>query len=344
MELDSRKSKILSAIIHSYVSTGVPVGSKALADNLDFSVSSATVRNEMAELYKLGFLEQPYTSAGRIPTIKGYRYFIDKLMKAKQPPQNEKSHIFDLLRAAADDPEHIIKEASAILSALMPVASVITTPPGDELTIQRIKMVQTGRQSAMAVLITSGGMVKNRLFRCDFDLNADILGVFEAALNKSLKGVKLTSFNPAFIQNLAVSFGELALLMPNVLIAVNEAAAAAAATNICMSGQTNLLLMPDFDLISVRNILSFLSRPKDVSAFLLKCGDKLTTVIGDEISIYELKKTAVITSRYCIAGTPAGAVAVIGPVRMDYGAATGYVEYISSVVGTLINGLLDYSP
>lgn len=344
MALTPRKEKILTAVINSYVDTGIPVGSKALLDSLDFSVSSATVRNEMAELAELGYLEQPHTSAGRIPSNLGYRYYIDHLLNIKQPTTKEKEHIKARLTAAADDPEHIINEASYILSSLLPVASVITTPPGDESTIQRIRLVQTGRQTSMVVLITSAGMVKTRLFRCDFLLTSELLQVFETALNQKLSGVGLNQFSPAFIQNLAISFGELALLMPNVLMGIMDAAKDASATNVCISGQTNLLLTPEFDLMSVRNIFSFLSRKSDISKLLLQCTDKTKMIIGTESNIYELEKTGVIINRYNIANQPAGAVAIIGSTRINYSVATGYVEYISNLVGKLINELLDYTP
>ena len=341
MELAPRKSKILMAIVESYIQTGEPVGSKALLEHLDISVSSATVRSEMAALAEMGYLLQPHTSAGRVPSHKGYRHDLDHSMQPRDVARKDRETIEAALFAAADDPEHILSEGSAVLAMLSGYAAVSTTPPGDDAKIRKIHLVQTGRQTAMAVLITSTGMVKNRLFRCDYVLTPEIVKVFGRLLNEALSGVPTQDVTPAFIQTTAVSFGELAMLMPNVLMAVMESAKEASGMNVSLHGQTNLLFQADYDMADVRGVMKFLNASKDVADLLLCAKEDPSVFIGEESGRQELKNCSVITGRYKIAGQPAGAVGIIGPVRMDYSRNIGRLELICSTVGTLISELLE---
>ena len=184
MELPARKNKILNAVVKQYIAAGEPVGSKALLELLDFPVSSATVRNEMAALSEMGYLVQPHTSAGRIPTQLGYRHYLDHSIEPAQIDPRERRAIDDAISLCADDPEHILSKGAEILSQLTGYAALSTTPPSDETTIERIKIVQVSKHTSMMVMITSKGMVKNRLFRCDHNLNEDVLN--DPELSKAL--------------------------------------------------------------------------------------------------------------------------------------------------------------
>ncbi|HJI60439.1 MAG TPA: DeoR family transcriptional regulator [Ruminococcus bromii] len=144
MELAERKKKILSAVIESYINTGEPIGSKALIDETGLEVSSATVRNDLADLTNKGYLVQPHTSAGRIPTLQGYRYYIDNLMKITPVTQGGREYVESELYKSADSPESILKEASGVISRLTGCTAVTTTPSGEESRIHRIRFVQTG--------------------------------------------------------------------------------------------------------------------------------------------------------------------------------------------------------
>lgn len=340
MVLSERKSKILKAVVNYYISTGEPVGSKNLLNLLDFSVSSATVRNEMAELADKGFLEQPHTSAGRIPSQMGYRYYIDNLLD--RYPLNPRAirAIDDALQNAADDPEHILSEASRILSQITGYVAISTTPPADSTRISRIRIVQTGRHTSMMIMITSTGMIKNRLFRCDYNINSEVIEVFERALNEMLGGVLLSAITPAFIQTVAVSLGDLITFMPQLLIAVMDAAKEASVISIRLNGQTNLLMVQEFDLLSVRGIMRFLNSGTDIQNLLFKSSDNMAVMLGTESAVPEIAKTSVAVSRYYIDDRQAGSIAVMGPIRMDYGKTLASLEYISSKSGKLISELL----
>ncbi len=340
MDIATRKKQILSAVIESYIATGEPIGSKALEKMEGFNVSSATIRNELADLTNSGFLKQPHTSAGRVPTQMGYRFYVDNLMEVK--PLNEKvqAYIYHRLRSASDGPENILSTASNLISELTNMASIATTPTGQGARVHRIKFVQTGRFTSMVVLITSAGMVKSRLFRCDFDITPEMLNVFDRALNERLQGQPLDTINQPFIQTFAASFGELALLMPDMLMAVMEACKEASGMNVYVSGATKLLYLTETDLISSRNVLEFLSKDSNIEKIIENVPDGTNTYIGTENIPVQLKQNSFAVSRYKIHGQAAGALGVITPIRTDYGKLISVLEYTADCVGELISEII----
>ena len=174
--LSQRKQKILAAVVDAYVETGEPVGSKVLAEQL--GVSSATIRNEMADLAELGLLEQPHPSAGRIPSHLGYRVYIDHLMGKSSIPAEEQRYLDGMLLLNAYEPERLLENVSQVLAGMTQCAAVSTTPSGSEAIIRGVQFVQTSRRTAMVILMTSAGTMKNRIFRCDFDITPEMMRIF----------------------------------------------------------------------------------------------------------------------------------------------------------------------
>ena len=343
MDIAKRKQQILAAVIENYIATGEPIGSKALQDTENLNVSSATIRNELADLTARGFLQQPHTSAGRIPTKLGYRYYVERLMKHKAPDENLKAYIDYRLRSAGDAPEHILQGAAKLVSELTDSAAVATTPTGQGARVHRIKFVQTGRFTSMVVLITSAGMVKSRLFRCDFDITPELLRVFDKALNGKLAGQPLNTINRPFIQTLAASFGELSLLVPDMLTAVMEACKEADGVNVYTEGQTRLLYLSDTDFISARNVLEFLSDNSNMEKLIQTVPEGTNIYIGDESMPYQLRQSAFTVTKYEIEQQSAGAIGVVCPIRADYGRIVSIVEYVAQRVGTLISELVSFN-
>lgn len=341
MELSERKLKILAAIVDMYVATGEPVGSKVICEALGCSVSSATVRNEMAELVNLGYLEQPHTSAGRVPSHAGYRLYINKLMDKKPLSGDEKSRISDRLYSGADTPEEVLTTASQVLADMTNYAAVSTAPHGTSAKIKKLKFVQTGRHSAMVVLITSSGMVKNKLFRCDYVITSEILRVFDNVLNDKFDGVYLSVITPVFIQTVAASLGEIAILVPNILVAILEATKEALQTNISLDGEANLLFLPEFELGCAKRLFDYLNRRSDIANLILGGPSDTTVLVGNESRVPELEMSSVIITRYHIKDGGSGAMAIIGPTRMNYSKTITSLEYLAETVGTLLSEILD---
>ena len=174
MELSDRKQKILASIVEQYIRSGEPIGSKTLMELLPMKVSSATIRNEMAELASMGLLEQPHTSAGRIPSHAGYRYYIDHLMHARELDDSDRQKI-EAAFGTGLDPEQLLSRAGEVLSELTKCAAVSTTPAGESTRIRRIEMVPVGSRTAMLVLLTSTGILKSRICRSDFPITVPLL-------------------------------------------------------------------------------------------------------------------------------------------------------------------------
>lgn len=340
MDIATRKQKILAAVIENYISTGEPIGSKSLQQMEDFNVSSATIRNELADLTARGFLAQPHTSAGRIPTKLGYRYYVDHLMRAKAPQENVRAYIDYRLRSTGDAPEHILATASKLVSELTQSAAVVTTPAGQGTRVHRIKFLQTGRFTSMVVLITSAGMVKSRLFRCDFDITPEMLKVFDRALNEKLAGQPLDTINKPFIQTFAASFRELSLLMPDMLTAVMEACKEADSVNIYTEGATKLLYLSEIDLISARNMLEFLSDNSNMEKLMQRVPEGTNVYIGDGVLPVQLRQSSFMVTKYEIENQSAGAIGVLCPIRADYGKIVSIIEYVAKSVGENISKLV----
>lgn len=341
MDASSRKNKILCCVVEQYINTSEPIGSKQLLEYAGLNVSSATIRNEMALLSEAGLLHQPHTSAGRIPTQEGYRHYLDVSNTPVKPSSKEKKLILEQIALSADDPERILDNAAKVLSQLCKCVGAATTPPPESVKIAKLRIVQTGIQTAMSVLITSSGMVKYRLFRCDYVLTHELVKVFEKLLNQHLVGFAPEEITPAFIQNMAAGFGELAMLMPNLLGTVMQQCEDINRMDLKKYGESNLLFYNDFQIDTLRDIMRFLSAHEPFARLLLKADLNGGILLGTETGTPELFKCAVLSRRYNVQSQPAGVIGIVAPLRNGYRKNLGIMEYVSSVVGKLISGLLE---
>lgn len=340
MEPAARKQKILAAIIESYIQNGEPVGSKSLIEETGLNVSSATVRNDMAELTGKGYIVQPHTSAGRIPTALGYRYYIDNSMNVVPISGQGRQYIYEQLQKTDDSPESILQGAADLLSKLTGQAAVTTTPGGENSRIRNLSFVQTGAHSAMVILIASNGTIKTRLFRCEFLITPELLEVFDKALNEIFSGIKLSSVNQPFIQTAAVRFGELSLLMPSALMAIKDAAEQACTVSVCQSGRGKLVFASDVSFQSARRVVEFLTNEHDLAATLEKSPQHTAVLIGKENSRVELASHSLISTRYAIEGNPSGVLALITPLRTDYARNISILECVAECAGELIEEII----
>lgn len=341
MELTQRKQKILSAVAENYLMTGEPVGSKFLQTETDLNVSSATIRNELAELSSMGYLEQPHTSAGRIPTVKGLRYYIDNLMEIKPLNPRVAEYITRSLESHFEAPESILSEASKVVATVTGLTAISTTPPTDDARVHRLHFVQTGRHTGMTVLITTSGMIKTQLFRTEFVLTPEMLRVFDTALNECFAGMPLQNITIPFIQTIAASFGNLSLFMPSVLVSVSEGAQQAIKTQMNVSGMTNLMFSGGEYISDVRGAVGLLSDRERFSNLLHNKVSRNRIFIGDESGETELRNCALAVSRYDIAGRTAGALAAMGIGRIDFAFVSAVLRYTAQKAGNLIDELVE---
>lgn len=339
MELSERKQKILAAVVEHYILTGEPIGSKVLSQNLDFSVSSATIRNEMSELAEMGFLEQPHTSAGRIPSQAGYRYYVDRLMPRHSLSQRDRKLICDMIPKNIGDPERVLEAVGAALAQMTGCAALSTTPAGQADVIRKVELVPVGKTISMIILLTSNGILKNRVCRTDTAMTEDTLNTFYQIVNRHFIHFPVAEVSTAMLQTLAAGLGEKAFVMAPLLVALTELAQDAAESEIHLDGQTNLLGRQEYNG-SVRELLEFLARREALHHLVTSSQEMLKVFIGRENLYQELSNSSMILSKYSVCGKAGGVIGIIGPTRIDYAQLIPSIEYLSTLVGNLLSDAL----
>ena len=336
MELGKRKEMILAAIVEQYVKTGEPVGSKFLMTALPISVSSATIRNEMSELAELGYLDQPHTSAGRIPSQKGYRYYIDKLMSRSELTDDERAAVAAELEECAGNPEKLLAKAGELLARFTGCTAIATTPTDEGAVVRRVEIVPVGTRIAMIVLMTSSGIIKNGICRTETPLTAQMIENFHQITDNTFIGRPVSDIGTVMIQTLVASLGANALSMSPLFVALADLAAQAMQAQIHLEGAQNLLHHRELSECAF-DMMQFLDEDEKLSrAVAAGKGLPLSISIGSENMFRQLENSSMIVSRYQIRGHDGGAIGIIGPTRLDYARLIPRIEYLSEVVSKLL--------
>lgn len=341
MDLSERKKKILSALIERYIATGEPVGSKALLEALDMSVSSATIRNELKELDEMGFLEQPHTSAGRVPTGQGYRYYVDHLMSRFELPEGEKRLIQNRLQNVSGDSQKVLETAGSMLAEMTGCAAVSTTPCDEAAVVRRVELVPIGTRTAMIVMITSSGIIKSRVCKCVSEITTPMAECFYNIVAENFLGKPASSMHIAKIQTLAVSLGDKALAMTPLLVALCDLAQMTERTEMLLEGQSNLLHYKEYDR-DVYKLLDFLRREEPLYHLFSTSAkpanaDEPNVLIGKENCFRELQNSSMIFNSYRIGGRDSGTMGLIGPTRVDYARLIPSLKYLTEIVGNILS-------
>lgn len=340
MELGKRKEMILSAIVEHYVQTGEPVGSKFLMSTLPISVSSATIRNEMSELAEMGLLDQPHTSAGRIPSQKGYRYYIDNLMNKDELSEEEREKIKAQLERFSGSPEKLLGKASEILAKLTDCASIATTPTDEGAIVKKIELVPVGTRLAMIVLITSSGIIKNGICRTDTELTPEMVENFYQITEKTFIGRPVSDIGTVMIQTLVASLGAVALSMSPLFTYLADLASKAVQADIHLEGEQNLLHHREFN-DNVFEMMQFFDEGDKLERAVSANKGSLSVTIGKENMFRQLENTSMIISRYNIRGHETGAIGIIGPTRLDYAKLIPGIEYLTELVSKMLTDTFD---
>ena len=327
MELDDRKLKILQAVIKNYLETGEPVGSRTISKYTDLNLSSATIRNEMSDLEELGYIVQPHTSAGRIPTDKGYRLYVDALMQEKEAEVN---NMRDVLIEKADRIENVLQDVAKLLANNTNYASMITTPKYRSRKIKFLQLTEVDEAHILAVIVLEGNIVKNKIIASNTTVDKDTVLKLNLAMNTFLVGLDMEEINIGLIQKLKTQVGDTADLVSDILDAVAQALAEEGDVRVYTSGATNILKYPELsNMDTARDLLSTLENKEELTQFVVDGEEQrgIQVYIGDENQVDSMKDCSVVTATYQIDEGIYGKVGIIGPKRMDY----------EKVVGTLKN-------
>lgn len=319
-ELDERKLKILQAIIRNYLETGEPVGSRTISKYTDLNLSSATIRNEMSDLEELGYIVQPHTSAGRIPSDKGYRLYVDLLLKEKL---QEVEDMKVLLLQKADKLENILQQVAKLLAVNTNYTTMVTTPQYKK-KVKFVQLTEIDESQLLAVLVFERNIVKNKIIKVSTSLNKETILKLNIVLNTFLQGLDLAEINLPVITKMKEQAGDYRTIVNDILDAIMQAVTEDDDIEIFTSGTTNILKYPELsDKDKASELLYTLEEKKMLTELIQdKIEDEdsrgIQVYIGDETPVDSMKDCAVVTATYEIEEGVYGKVGIIGPKRMDY--------------------------
>lgn len=326
MNTAERKDRVLGSIVELYVRTGEPVGSKAVSAYLNDVCSTATIRNDMCDLIDRGYLVQPHTSAGRVPSGLGFRYYIDRLMPVYHLSDQEKERIRLCLPRYKGDPERFITETGKAVAKLTGCTAMLTTPIDANATLQRLEIIPMSRYSVLIAVLTSSGVMKSKVCRLDQEVSSGDIVKFAAILNERFADLRLSHINPAMAQTLAVSFGTLSLKFAPLLQLVFDAIQDAVATTLHLEGQANLLLYKEFSPTSVIELFA----RRDSLLPLLENAGAQHVYLGDELQDSALLNAGLLVSEYQLNHSLKGKMAILGPMKNDYYHLIPTLSYIAA--------------
>ena len=338
--LTERKRKILAIIIERFIATGEPVGSKAICADMGNAVSSATIRNDMADLVEAGFLEQPHTSAGRIPSEAGYRYYVDNLMTSYELGLDEQERIKIWLQSFSGEPDKLLEKAGSILAELTNCVAVSSSPSDTEAFIKRIELVPLSNHTAMIVLLATSGILKSAVVRSDAEINVDIAEIFYNISQTYFTGRNVSDITVTFIQTLVASLGDRVFIMSPFLCAIADLCEAVKTTELHLKGQNNILNHSEFSEDAFI-LMDFLHRGTPLENMLNSQKKPLNVSIGSENAYRELKNSTTIFSKYSVGDRDSGSIGIIGPTRLDYARLIPSIKYLANVIGTMLTETLD---
>lgn len=340
MELDDRKKKILYAIIKTYLETGEPVGSRTISKYAELKLSSATIRNEMSDLEEMGYILQPHTSAGRIPSDKGYRFYVDQLMEEKEREITETNK---LLIERQDKMELVLKKVAQYLAADTNYASMITSPQYHRTKLKFIQLSMVNDQQLLAVVVAEGNVVKNKMLHIEHGLDNETLLKLNILLNTSLNGLTMEEINLGTIARLKEQAGIHSSLVGDVLDAVAEAIQMDEDMEVYTSGATNIFKYPELaDSAKASRLISAFEEKQQLVDLVESISQDenetgIQVYIGNESPVQTMKDCSVVTTSYDLGDGMKGTIGIIGPKRMDYDRVVTTLKTLTTQLDLIFN-------
>lgn len=339
MILTGRKRKILEAIIEDYIATAEPVGSRTLAKNYNLGISPATIRNEMADLEEMGYLEQPHTSAGRVPSDKGYRAYVDAILMNRRALRSNDFMNIKTMRSGGID--RLLRDTLKIISDLTEYTSIALTPHAARSTIKQLELIPFNENSLVVVLVTEAGTINDNIIKLNNVISIKEIDLLNVNLNRIFKGHNVEEIDNRMIEdlqnsvNLPLDISWLVDVIRNLLISETD-------TEVLVEGTTNFFKFPEYrDIDRIKTILSFIEDSKMIIQLLMPISDNdISITIGSENNIEEVKDCSIITVTYNIKGKHAGTISLIGPKRMDYEKAINIMDSVGSRLNRMLTDYL----
>ena len=327
--LDDRKKKILQAIIDEYINTAEPVSSGVIAEKYNLDCSSATIRNEMVELEKSGYLDKPHTSSGRVPSAQGYRFYVNELIKEDNISLEEIKYIQSKLETKVNEIEELTKIATNTLSEVTHYTSVAVGPKANLQNIEEVKFVLLGSRMLMAVILTDTGIVKETIIKFDEDITEEQVNILNNLFNSKLKGKPLEAIDKPLEEYIFSEMHQSLNVIKPVMLQLERAIREE--DQLYLEGANKSFELPEFKSLEVaKNFINLLDT-KEVMLDLLNTGfaQDINVYIGDENENEKLKDFSIITFKHRYQDKDLGTIGIIGPKRMDYSKVISVMKYIS---------------
>ena len=327
--LNDRKKRVLKAIIEEYINTAEPVSSGSIVEHYIPDCSSATIRNEMAELEQLGYIEKPHTSAGRIPSVKGYRFYVDELLNDENISLDEIQYIKTQLETKVNEIEDLTKITTNTLSEITHYTTVAIGPDSSNNIITDVKFVLLGSRLLMVVILTDNGQIKETVIKYDEDINQSQIKGLNAIFNNRLRGKPLEKIDKPMEEYILSAMSEQVNVIKPIINQINRVIDDV--HQIYLEGANKVFDFPEFKKVeTARNFLSILDTKEDMLE-VLNSGEAedINVYIGDENEKEELKDLSIITFKHTVLGKDMGTIGIIGPKRMNYSKVISIMKYIS---------------
>jgi len=341
MDMGSRKRLILQAIIEDYINTAEPVGSRTISKRYLTGTSPATIRNEMADLEDMGYIEQPHTSSGRIPSDKGYRLYVDEIMRQKTVNDAQKNMIKKEFLDTLGEIDRLVKHASKLLSQMTQYTSIVMAPQLQRTSIKQVQLIKIDKATVLAVIITDAGIVKNSVLRLMQDVHPDALIRISNMLNDKMAGLgieDIESIDLESMQNNSYGHGE---IIEQVVPELIQTLFYSDTAEVYHDGVSNILNLPEYsDINKARNFLNIMEERNLLFKVLNDVKDDVGVCIGRENKLEQFKDCSLITATYRINGKTIGSVGIIGPTRMEYSKAISIVECMTNNLSDILTKII----
>lgn len=327
--LDKRKKEILQAVIDEYINTAEPVSSATLVKKYGLNYSSATVRNELAELEDIGYLDKPHTSAGRVPSEKGYRFYVDELVNDEDISLEEIKYIQNKLSTKVNEIEDLTKIATSTLSEITHYTTVAIGPKSDMQTIEEIKFVLLGSRMLMVVIVTDSGLVKETIIKYDEDVNLSQVETLNNLFNSKLKGKPLSKIDKPMEEYILSEITYSVDVIKPIIEQINKVIEEE--NKLYLEGTNKSFDLPEFKSLEIaKNFVNILDE-KELMLDMLNSGiaKDINVYIGDENDNEQLKDFSIVTFKHSVGDKDLGTIGIIGPKRMDYSKVISVMKYIS---------------
>ena len=331
MELTERKKKVLRSVVDLYIRTAEPVGSKAIAELPDMNYSSATIRNEMSDLTVMGYLEQPHTSAGRVPAAAGYRLYVDELMADYRLSMDETQSINIAIEEKMQRVDKMLEKVAKLVSQATDLPAISAASRYGGATVRRFELIFAGQGSVILVVMLSDEQVLNKLIKLPVQLQQSDLQVLSAVLNATMAGLAPEEFTSELLTRVMEAAGDASVLVPVIMEFTAETLRGHGNTNMAVAGQMRLLGLPEYqDVNKAQKVMSSLDEDALSNLPAIMQNQNGTKVlVGPENVASELKDTSVVMTKFDIGDGMQGMIGVVGPTRMDYAKITARLSYFA---------------